>query len=300
MDPIPAKPCIYVNGEFCAYENAKISVFDHGFVYGDGIFEGIQVVDGLIFKLEAHVDRLFRSAQFLKIEVPLSKSEMTKAIISVAHRAGLKDGYIRPVVSRGAGPLGMRNMSKLSPATVVIIPQNEDAKAKDSLRKKGITAHISSIRRIPTDALDSRVKSCNYINNILAYLEALECGADTAIMLDATGHVCETHGSNIFVVRDGALYTPPVGNILDGITRQTVFELCAAKNMPCSERDLTLYDLITADEVFETATMIELMPITRIDGYQIAAGKVGPMSQALHSGLRELMKGERYGTPIAA
>lgn len=289
---------VYVNGTFLPKDEAKVSVFDHSFVYGDGIFEGLQAAAGGVFKLTEHVERLYRSARYLAIKVPLSPSEMTDAVIETARRNRLRDGYLRPIVSRGVGPMGVRNMHQLGPGTVVIVAQHERIEEKRRVFEDGERAHVASVRRIPPECIDSRAKTCNYINNILAYLEAKHAGADTAIMLDMQGYVAEGYGSNIFAVSSGTVITPPLGNILAGITRATVFELCADAGVHVEERQMTVYDLTTADEVFESASMSELMPIVEIDGRQVGDGAPGPVCGRLHAALRDLMKSGRQSTPI--
>ena len=289
---------VYVNGEFVARDQAKVSVFDHNFTYGDGIFEGLQAVNGSIFKLEAHIDRLYRSARYLGFEIPLSPEAFAEAVLETARRNRLRDGYLRPIVSRGTGPMGIRNMDKLGPPTVVIVVQREATEDRRQAFEVGVSAHVVSVRRIPPECIDPRVKSCNYINNILAYLETKRAGADTAIMLDTQGYVAEGYGSNIFAVYKGSVLTPPLGNILEGLTRQTVMELCQALGLPLREPLMTVYDLMTADEVFESATMAELTPIVSIDGRTVGTGKVGPVTRRLHDELRELMRSGKQSRAI--
>lgn len=289
---------VYVNGTFFPKDEAKVSVFDHSFVYGDGVFEGLQVVAGGVFKLTEHVDRLYRSARYLMMEVPLPPAAMTEAILETARRNRLRDGYLRPIVSRGVGPMGVRNMHRLGPGTVVIVAQHERIEDKGQVFERGERAHVASVRRIPPECIDSRAKTCNYINNILAYLEARHAGADTAIMLDMQGYVAEGYGSNIFAVGGGTVMTPPLGNILAGITRATVFELCAELGIRVEERPMTVYDLTTADEAFESASMSELVPIVEIDGRRIGNGVPGPICGRLHAALRDLMRSGRQSTPI--
>ncbi|MCC7272281.1 MAG: aminotransferase class IV, partial [Alphaproteobacteria bacterium] len=207
---------VYLDGALVAKDAAKVSVFDHGFVYGDGVFEGLQAVAGGIFRLADHVERLYRSARFLEIAVPIAPAAMTAAILETARRNGLRDGYVRPIVTRGAGPMGVRHIDKLGTPTLVIVAQHERIEDRRAVFDEGITAHVSSLRRIPPEAMDPRVKSCNYINNIMAYLEAKHAGAGTAIMLDMQGYVAEGYGNNVFAVDHGTLLTPPLGNILAG------------------------------------------------------------------------------------
>lgn len=289
---------VYVNGDYVRKEDAKISVFDHSFVYGDGVFEGLQLSGGLIFKLREHIDRLFKSCKFLQIDLPFSQDDFIGIVSRTASLNKLRDGYMRPIISRGVGPTGIRNMAELKGPTVVVIAQHEDINKKSKVFADGYRAIISSYRRVPPDSLDSRVKSCNYINNILAYLEAKHAGADTALMLDNTGYVAEGYGSNIFAVSGGIVRTPPEGNILAGITRSTLLGVCCDLGIEAREVRMTLYDLITADEVFESASMMEIAPIVSITGTRIGNGKVGPVTRKLHEALRAEMAKEKNGVKV--
>jgi branched-chain amino acid aminotransferase len=289
---------VYINGDLVPHAEAKISVFDHNFVYGDGVFEGLQAVNGGIFRLADHVERLYRSARFLSIEIPLTPAQMISAILGTARRNRMRDGYVRPMISRGVGPMGVRNMHKLGPPTIVIVAQHEEVAGGKDTTSKGIRAHVASIRRIPPECLDSRVKSCNYVNNIMAYLEAQAAGCDTAVMLDMQGYVAEGYGNNICAVERGSLVTPPIGNILAGITRAAVIELAQKQGIPVVERAMTVYDLVCADEVFETATMAEIVPIAEIDGRKVGDGGVGPVTKRLHADLRRLMASGEQSAPI--
>lgn len=291
---------VYVNGAFVKKDEATVSVFDHGFVYGDGIFEGLQAANGGVFKLDGHLARLYRSARYMGFEIPLAPAAFADAVLETARRNHLRDGYLRPIVSRGAGPMGIRHMDKLGRPTVVIVAQHEDVNTRGEAFERGITAHVVSLRRIPSECLDSRVKSCNYINNVLAYLEAKHAGAETAVMLDVHGNVAEGYGSNLFCVRAGVVMTPALGNVLEGITRETVLEICHAQDLPSRESVLTVYDLVTADEVFETATLAEITPIVSIDGRRVGDGRVGPMTQRLHGELRRLMASGAQSRAIGA
>jgi branched-chain amino acid aminotransferase len=287
---------VYINGEFFAPQDAKVSVFDHGFIYGDGIFEGLQAANGGIFRLDAHMDRLYRSAKYMEIEIPLTRGAFIAAILETAQRNNLREGYMRPVVSRGAGPTGLRNMDKLGPPTVAIITQHEtEGKHQPG---KGVAAHVTSIRRIPSECLDSRVKSCNYINNILAYLETKHCGAESAIMLDLHGNVSEGYANNIFAVDGSTVVTPPLGNVLAGITRDVIIELCRSQEIPIVERPLTVYDLVTGSEAFESSTLGEVVPIATIDGQVIGDGTPGPVTNRIRLALRKLIDSGRESTPI--
>ncbi len=291
---------VYINGDFFSEKDARISVFDHGFVYGDGVFEGIQIVSGGIFKLDEHIDRLYKSAHYVEIPIPLTPAEFRNAIIDLCRRNNIADGYIRPIVTRGAGPMGIRNMDQLGPTSIVIITQNEGKPGRRDIARAERQAQISAIRRIPRECLDPGVKTCNYLNNILAYLQAKHAGVSSAIMLDMNGFVAEGYASNIFAVRNGEVWTPTEGSILRGITRDTIRQICRDSSIPYSERQLTVYDLVNAEEVFETASMLEIVPITTIDGKRVGSGKSGPITQKLYTALRSLMESGTSSTPIFA
>lgn len=288
-------PVVYLNGQYVPRDEAKVSVFDHGFIYGDGVYEGLQVVEGVVFLLREHVDRLFNSARYLGFEIPISKEAMIDAICGTIRRNDMKNGYVRPIVTRGAGPLGIRNMDQLSAPTMVVMTQVEGGDARRAAWNRGITAQIVSVRRIPPACLDSRAKSCNYLNNIMAYLEAKAAGADTAIMLDTDGFVAEAYTSNLFCVKDGLVVTPDLGYILGGITRRTLLAICGELGIPAREGKLTPYDLYTADEVFECGTMAEVRPLLRINGRVVANGEAGPIGARIHAGLRKMMDSGKHG-----
>lgn len=288
-------PVVYLNGQYVPRDEAKVSVFDHGFIYGDGVYEGLQVVGGVVFLLREHVDRLFNSARYLGFEIPIPKEAMIDAICGTIRRNDMKDGYVRPIVTRGAGPLGIRNMDQLSAPTMVVMTQVEGGEGRRAAWNRGITAQIVSVRRIPPACLDSRAKSCNYLNNIMAYLEAKAAGADTAIMLDTDGFVAEAYTSNLFCVKDGLVVTPDLGYILGGITRRTLLAICGELGIPAREGRLTPYDLYTADEVFECGTMAEVRPLLRINGRVVANGEAGPTGARIHAGLRKMMESGKHG-----
>jgi branched-chain amino acid aminotransferase len=282
---------VYLNGALVPEAEARVSVFDHSFVYGDGIFEGIQVDSGVIYDLDAHVARLYRSARFLQLEIPLSPAAMRAAIVEVARRNGLRDGYLRPMVSRGQGPLGLERMRELSAPTVVIIPQIREARGERRLR-----AVIVATRRTPPGCLDPRVKSNNYLNNIMAKLEQFRAGVDVGIMLSLDSYVAEAAAENVFAVREGHAWTPPATRSLEGITRGQVLRLMAEAGIPGGERDLTAYDLAQADELFVTATMTGIAYVVELDGQPVGGGVPGPIARALAARLREHQ--QRTGTRL--
>lgn len=281
----------YVNGKMVPLPEAKVSVTDRSFLYGDGAFEGIQVQGGIIYQLDEHVERLFRSCRYLHIPVPLSPEELREAIIGVVRGNALADGYLRPLVTRGEGPLGIDRTDELGSPNVVIVPQHRRTREGRTLRAK-----IVSARRTPAQCVDPRVKSNNYLNNIMGKLEQKASGADVGIMLDVEGFVAEGCGENVFAVRAGGLLTPPPHLTLDGLTRQAVLRIAAREKIPAAEQLMTLYDLYTANEVFVTATMTGIAYVTEIDGRPVGDGRPGPLSQRLRALLRTYL--EETGTKV--
>ncbi|MBC7110301.1 MAG: branched-chain-amino-acid transaminase [Archaeoglobi archaeon] len=285
---------VYINGEFYPEEEAKISVFDHGFFYGDGVFEGIRAYNGKIFKFDEHIDRLYDSAKAIMLEIPMSKEEMKRTIIECLRKNNLRDAYIRPIVTRGVGDLGL-DPRKCKKPTVIIITK-EWGKMYGDLYERGLHAISVGVRRISPAALVVNIKSLNYLNNILGKIEANVKGADEAIFLDDNGYVCEGSGDNIFIVKRGRIFTPPALLSLRGITRETVIELCERLGYDLREQNISLFDLYTADEVFVTGTAAEIAPVTKIDGRVIGDGKVGPVTRRLMKEFEKLT--EEEGTPI--
>ncbi len=280
---------IYLNGEYVPRERAVVSVFDHGLLYGDGVFEGIRAYHGRVFKLGDHLDRLYAGARAMTLEIPVSKSEMQEIVLETLRRNNLRDAYIRLVVTRGVGDLGLdpRKCPKAFifciAASIVLYP--------DELYKNGLSVVTASTRRnIPT-ACVPRVKSLNYLNNIYAKLEANLAGMPEAIMLNNEGYVAEATGDNIFLVKKDVLITPPVSaGILEGITRNAVIDIAREKGIPVEERMFTLFDVYTADEVFFTGTAAEVIPCINVDGRLIADGKPGKMTWELIAAFHELTK----------
>lgn len=280
---------IYLNGEFVPKEKAVVSVFDHGLLYGDGVFEGIRAYHGRVFKLGEHLDRLYDGARAITLEIPVSKDEMKEIVLETLRRNGLKDAYIRLVVTRGPGDLGLdpRKCPKAFvfciAASIVLYP--------DELYEKGLSViTVSTRRNIPTACIP-RVKSLNYLNNIYAKLEANLAGVPEAIMLNNEGYVAEATGDNIFIVKNGVLITPPSSaGILEGITRNAVMDLAREKGIPVAEKMFTMFDVYTADEVFFTGTAAEVIPCINVDGRLIADGKPGVMTKELIEAFHELTK----------
>ena len=285
---------IYLDGAFVPKEEAKVSVFDHGLLYGDGVFEGIRAYNGRVFRLDEHLDRLYDSARTIALEVPLSKAEMAEAICEVLRRNNLRDAYIRPIVTRGIGDLGL-DPRKCERPTVVIIAVEWGAMYGD-LYEKGLCAVTVSIRRTPAESLPPNVKSLNYLNNILAKLEANCKGGDEAIFFDTNGYLSEGSGDNIFVVKNGEIVTPPTLNNLRGVTRLVVLECAAELGITVTERNMGYFDLYSADEVFVTGTAAEVGPIVTIDGRPIGSGRPGPITKQLMAAFKTATS--QSGTPI--
>jgi branched-chain amino acid aminotransferase len=285
---------IYVNGKYVPADEAAVSVFDHGFLYGDGVFEGIRAYGGRVFRLKEHVRRLFDSAQAIMLCIPMSQDEMAEAILETLRKNNLKDAYIRPIVTRGVGDLGL-DPNKCCASTVLIIAVEWGA-MYGNLYEVGLTAVTVTVRRNSPDSLPPNTKSLNYLNNIMAKIEANIKGGNEAIILDAQGRISEGSGDNIFVIKDGKIFTPYTINNLKGITRDAVMDLARARGIEVLERDLGLFDLYTGDEVFVTGTAAEVAPVTKVDGRIIGGGKPGPVTRELMAAFRELTR--TTGAPI--
>ena len=280
---------IYLDGKFCSERDAKISVFDHGLLYGDGIFEGIRAYNGRVFKLKEHIDRLFYSAKAILLDVPLSHSEMMKAVVETCRRNKIRDGYIRLVVTRGVGTLGLNPNRCKNPSVIVIAGKIQ--LYPPELYRKGMEIVTVPTTRNLHSALNPAIKSLNYLNNILAKIEANQAGCEEAIMLNTEGFVAECTGDNVFIIKEGQLSTPPLSaGALYGITRRVVLEMAKEMGMPCHEPNLTRYDLFNADECFLTGTGAEIVPVVKIDGRMIGNGKPGPATQKLVAQYRALTK----------
>jgi branched-chain amino acid aminotransferase len=271
---------IYIDGKFYDEKNAKISVFDHGLLYGDGVFEGIRAYRGRVFKLPEHIDRLFCSAKAILLQVPLSRRQMMDAVLETCRRNKIRDGYIRLLVTRGVGTLGLNPNRCKSPSVVIIADKIQ--LYPPELYERGMEIVTVPTTRSLHSALNPAIKSLNYLNNILAKLEANIAGVEEAIMLNAQGYVAECTGDNVFIIRNGQMFTPPLSaGALYGITRGVVLELGRASGMTVSEPDLTRYDLFNADECFLTGTGAEIIPVVRIDGRVIGKGEPGPVTKSL-------------------
>ncbi|WP_158736659.1 branched-chain-amino-acid transaminase [Alteribacillus sp. YIM 98480] len=277
---------IYLNGEFVKKEDAKISVYDHGFLYGDGVFEGIRVYNGNVYKLEEHLVRLYNSAKSIMLEIPYTMDAITEIIIETLRKNELNDAYIRLVVSRGVGNLGLDPASCKAPQLIVIA--EELAIYPKELYEHGLEIVTVATRRNRPDVLSPKVKSLNYLNNILVKLEASLAGVSEALMLNNEGYVAEGSADNIFILREGVLYTPP-GYIgaLEGITRQAIIELAEDLGYALKEEPFTRHDVYTADEVFLTGTAAEVIAVVKVDGRLIGDGKPGQETQRLLDAFRQ-------------
>ncbi len=289
------EPWIYLDGEFVSRSEAKVSVFDHGFLYGDGIFEGIRAYEGRVFKLDEHLERFHQSARAIALKLPLSGNELKEKILETLRKNELRDAYIRVVVSRGEGDLGLdpRNC----PHPVLIIIADKIRLYPEELYEKGLEVVVASTRRNIPSALNARIKSLNYLNNILAKMEANLRDMPEAIMLTQDGYVAECTGDNIFIVRKGELITPPTWmGVLKGITRDVVLQLARDKGITTREEVFTTFCLYNCQECFLTGTAAEVIPVSRIDGRVVGQGKAGEITRTLIKAFGELTKKE--GTPI--
>jgi branched-chain amino acid aminotransferase len=283
---------IYIDGKYLPDDKARISVFDHGFLYGDGVFEGIRAYNGKIFRLKEHLDRLYDSAKTIDIKPPVSKEEMTEVICEVLRRNKLDNAYIRPIISRGVGDLGL-DPRKCPIPSIIVITTSWGAMYGD-LYEKGLRAITVSVRRNPADALPPNVKSLNYLNNILAKIEANYKGGDEAIFFDTNGYISEGSGDNLYIVKNGEILTPHTLNNLRGITRMVVLEIAKSLGITVKEQNLGYFDLYSADEVICTGTAAEVAPITWIDGRTIGTGKPGPVTRQLMASFRTVTETEGY------
>lgn len=282
---------IYISGKFYDKEHAKISVYDHGFLYGDGVFEGMRSYGGKVFRLAQHLERLWASAKAIWLTIPMSQEAMSQAVYDTLAINGIRDGYIRLVVTRGAGALGL-DPNKCSDPQVVIIADHIQLYPRE-LYEKGLEIVTASTIRNHSAALSPRIKSLNYLNNILAKIEGLQAGCVEALMLNAKGEVAECTGDNIFIVRKGTLMTPPIdAGILEGITRDAVIELAQAAGLPVQQIALTRHDLFIADECFLTGTAAEIIPVVKLDSRTIGTGQPGPITRQLMQKFAELTRRE--------
>jgi branched-chain amino acid aminotransferase len=271
---------IYIDGKYYDERTAKVSVFDHGLLYGDGIFEGIRIYNGRVFKLKQHIDRLFYSAKAILLQIPLSHAELVKVTVETCRKNKLREGYIRLLVTRGVGNLGLNPRTCKKPSVIIIADKIQVYPPELYVRGMDIVT-VPTVRNLHS-ALNPAVKSLNYLNNIMAKIEANNAGVEEAVMLNAEGFVSECTADNLFIIKNGEVFTPPnSAGALYGITRQTVIELAQAAGLKVSEPNLTRYDLFNADECFLTGTGAEIMPVVKIDGRVIGTGKPGKLTRAL-------------------
>lgn len=286
---------VYLNGKMVDKEKAVISVFDHGLLYGDGVFEGIRSYKGLVFKLKEHIDRLYRSADAIQLNIPMSKEDISKAVIETLKANKLTSAYVRLVVTRGPGDLGL-DPRKCRSSTVFIITDKIALYPKE-FYQDGLEIITAKTKRNLTTALDPKIKSLNYLNNILAKIDAIKAGTEEAIMLEYRDYVAECTGDNIFMVKGSRLFTPPTDiGALEGITRGVVISIAKSQKIHFEEKMLKLDDLYVSDEVFLTGTAAEIIPVTVIDKKKIGNGKPGDMTMRLLDEFKKLTKtdGVRY------
>ena len=289
------KLLIYLDGKIVSESEAKISVFDHGLLYGDGIFEGIRFYNGRVFRLDEHIRRLYDSAKSILLNIPLAPDEMVKATCDTVRANGLRDGYIRLVVTRGVGPMGLSPF-KCPKASVIIIASTISLYPKEAY-ETGLTMATCATRRPRHDILSPMVKSLNYLNNVMAKVEAIQAGAEEGLMLNDAGLVAECTGDNIFVIRDGVISTPPLtAGALNGITRAVVFEIAEELGIPIRDAEMSRHEIYTADECFLTGTAAEVIAAVKLDQRLIADGKPGPLTLRIIARFRELT--QTTGTPI--
>jgi branched-chain amino acid aminotransferase len=278
---------IYISGKFYPQEDAKISVFDHGLLYGDGVFEGLRSYRGKVFRLAEHIRRLYESAKAIWLEIPMSTDEMSDAVNEAVHVNEIADGYIRLVVTRGAGTLGL-DPNRCSNPQVIIIADAISLYPPE-LYEKGLEIITVSVQRNHPAALSPRIKSLNYLNNILAKIEGIQAGCIEALMLNHKGEVAECTGDNVFMVRKGVLQTPALeAGILEGVTRDAVIELATGAGIEVREMPLTKHDVYIADECFLTGTAAEIVPVVRVDNRVIGTGKPGPVTRDLEKRFKAL------------
>jgi branched-chain amino acid aminotransferase len=288
---------IYIDGKFYSETNAKISVFDHGLLYGDGIFEGIRFYNGRVFRLEEHLLRLWDSARSICLEIPMTMPDMTEAVLETIRQNHLRDGYIRLLVTRGIGNLGLNPTQCKSPSVIIIAATI--ALYHEEFYRKGLTIVTCATRRSSPAALNPAVKSLNYLNNVMARIEANLAGADEALMLNDAGNVAECTADNVFIVKHGQIFTPPVAaGALRGITRSVVFEIAAELGVKVRETDITRHDVFVADECFLTGTAAEIVPVVKADGRSIGNGTPGPITARIIARFRQVTR--ETGTPIFA
>lgn len=288
---------IYIDGVYYPKSQAKVSVYDHGLLYGDGVFEGIRAYNGVVFKLKEHIDRLYRSAHAMMLQIPLQKEEMVQAVLETLRKNNLRNAYIRLVVTRGVGDLGL-DPRKCPKASVIVITDTIVLHSSEA-KEKGITAVISWVRRNAVDAATHEVKSLNYLNSVLSKIEANMNGVDEAICLDKNGFIAEGVGENLFIVKNGKIFTPPsCTGALAGITAQVAVRLAKNLGYEVTEANITPFQLFTADEVFFTGTAAEIVPIREVNKRRIGTGSPGPVAKKLMAEFQKIVVDPKEGVSI--
>ena len=287
---------VYVNGEYLPAGEAAVSVFDHGLLYGDGVFDTMFATYGYIFKLREHVERFRRSLRAVRLEPPIPLDDLEGVIVETVARNGLRDAYIKVVATRGVSAEPLLDPRNCTP-TLIVFARPYLSLAGAGKKETGLSTKLTTTQRIGHLALDARIKSLDYLNLVLAKLEAVNAGADEALLLDDQGLVCEAPGYNLFMVREGRVVTPSHA-ILEGVTRATVLELADELGIPHGEGPIAPYDLFTAEEAFLTSTAAGLIPVTKVDGALIGDGRPGPVFRRLDAAYEDLQRSGRYGTPI--
>jgi branched-chain amino acid aminotransferase len=286
---------IYIDGKFYSEANAKVSVFDHGLLYGDGIFEGIRFYNGRVFRLEQHLERLWNSARSICLTIPMTRQEMTEALLETIRQNHLRDGYVRLVVTRGVGNLGLNPEQCKNPSVIIIVATI--ALYHEDFYRKGLSIVTVATRRSNPASLNPAVKSLNYLNNVMARIEANLASADEALMLNDAGNVAECTADNVFIIKQGRIFTPPItAGALQGITRSVVFDIAGEFDLKVVEADFTRHDIFVADECFLTGTAAEIVPVVKADGRIIGNGKPGPITTRIIARFREMT--QKTGTPI--
>lgn len=285
----------YVNGEFLPESDAKVSIFDHGLLYGDGIFEGIRAYNGRIFRLDRHLQRFYNSAKAILLTIPHDLDELRGFILELCRRNSIEDGYIRPIVTRGKGDLGLDPRKCKAGPTLLIIAR-PFAPLYGDRYQQGLRLVTAALRRVPPESVSPNIKSLNYLNNILGRIEANLAGVDEALLLDVNGYVSEATADNFFILKDGDVVAPPGATNLQGITRETVIEICREMGKDVREEFFTLYDVYGADEAFITGTAAEVGPVVEVDGRRIGDGRPGKVTREIMMRYRDLVRST--GTPI--
>ena len=287
---------MWINGELKPTDQAVVSVFDHGLLYGDGVFDTMFATYGYIFKLREHIERFRRSLRAVRLTLPIPEDDLEDVIIRTVAANKLKDAYIKVVATRGVGAEPLLDPRNTTP-TLVVFARPYLSLAGAGKRETGLSTKLTAIQRVGHAALDPRVKNLNYLNLVLAKFEAINANADEALLMDEDGFVCEAPGYNLFAVRDGVVITPD-RSVLEGITRATVLEICAELGVPTAQKGIAPFDLLVADEAFLTSTAAGLVPVTKVDGALIGDGKPGPMFRRIDAAYDEMQRSGRHGTAI--